>query len=313
VPFEHNILTSRTAVTPQKTATIFALIAVLCWSTVASAFKLSLQHVTPPQLILIAATTSWAFLLGMLVIQGRVGHITQLSTKQCGVSFLFGLLNPTLYYLLLFYAYDMLPAQEAQAINYSWAIVMSLLAVPLLGQVLGKSDIFAAVVCYLGVLVIATRGDLLGLEFANIKGVALAVISTLVWSIYWIYNRRDEREEILGLFLNFSFALPLIFIYCWFSGELNGLASGLVWQGLVGGIYVGLVEMGLGFVFWLYAMKRADNTAKIANLIFISPFLSLWLIVIFLGETILPSTLVGLALIILGLVIQSFGGIKKDA
>jgi drug/metabolite transporter (DMT)-like permease len=280
---------------------------------VASAFKLSLQHVTPPQLILIAATSSWVFLLGMLVAQGRVGQIAQLSKKQYGVSLLFGLLNPTLYYLLLFYAYDMLPAQEAQAINYSWAIVMTLLAVPLLGQVLGKSDIFAAVVCYLGVLVIATRGDLLGLEFANIKGVALAVISTLVWSIYWIYNRRDEREEILGLFLNFSFALPMIITYCWFAGELNGLASDLVWQGLAGGIYVGLVEMGLGFVFWLYAMKRAENTAKIANLIFISPFLSLWLIVIFLGEPILPSTLVGLALIILGLVVQSFGGIKKDA
>lgn len=244
-------------------------------------------------------------------MQGRVRELSQLSGRQYGVSLLFGLLNPTLYYLLLFHAYDMLPAQEAQAINYSWAIVMSLLAVPLLGQRLTKFDIFAAATCYLGVLVIATRGDLLGLEFANLNGVLLAVISTFVWSLYWIFNQRDQREAVLGLCLNFTFALPLIAFYCVFTGELQGFADGLPWQGLVGGVYVGLVEMGLAFVFWLFAMKRAQNTAKIANLIFISPFLSLILIAVFLGEKILLSTLVGLVLIILGLVVQSLGGEKK--
>lgn len=286
---------------------------MLCWSTVATAFKLSLHHLSPPQLILLAALSSWVFLLGMLLVQGRLGRLFAMTGRQYWASLVFGIMNPTLYYLLLFYAYDMLPAQEAQAINYSWAIVMSLLAVPLLGQALARSDVFAAVVCYLGVLVIATRGNVIGLEFANIWGVSLALISTLVWSLYWIFNRRDDREEIVGLCLNFSFALPLIFIYCWQTGELASLQNGIAWQGAVGAAYVGLVEMGLGFVFWLYAMKRAENTAKIANLIFISPFLSLILIAFFLGEAILSSTVVGLALIILGLAVQSIAGIKRDA
>ena len=299
--------------TSQKTATIFALLAVLCWSTVATAFKLSLQHLSPAQLILVAALASWFFLIGMLLVQGRFLQLFSLKRRQYLASIVFGLMNPTLYYLLLFYAYDMLPAQEAQAINYSWAIVMSLLAVPLLGQVLAKSDVFAAAICYLGVLVIATRGNLVDLEFANLLGVGLALISTLVWSLYWIFNRRDDREEILGLCLNFSFALPLIVLYCCFTGELDAIIEGVPWQGLVGGIYVGLVEMGLGFVFWLYAMKRAENTSKIANLIFISPFLSLILIAIFLGEKILGSTIVGLGLIIVGLAVQSIGGRKSNA
>lgn len=302
-----------TILTSQKQATLFALLAVFCWSTVATAFKLSLQHLSPPQLILLAALSSWIFLLGMLLAQGRLNQLLNLTRRQYGMSFVFGMMNPTLYYLLLFYAYDMLPAQEAQAINYSWAIVMSLLAVPLLGQALAKSDVFAAAVCYLGVLVIATRGNLIELEFANLWGVTLALISTLVWSLYWIFNRRDDREEILGLCLNFTCALPLIFIYCWVTGEFAGWEQGIAWQGVLGGVYVGWVEMGLGFVFWLFAMKRAENTAKIANLIFISPFLSLILIAIFLGEQILLSTLIGLGLIILGLAVQSFGGIKNNA
>lgn len=284
----------------------YGLAAVLCWSTVATAFKLSLQHLSPEQLMLIASITSCVFLLGLLTVQGRLPELTSLKRGDYARSALFGFINPTLYYFLLFYAYDLLPAQEAQAINYSWAIVMTLLAVPLLGQRIFAADIWAAILCYLGVLVIATRGNLFSLEFESLSGVLLALLSTVVWSLYWIFNRRDSREPVLGLCLNFMFAIPLIFIYCWYTGQLNITA----WQGIVGGAYVGLVEMGLGFVFWLYAMKNTQSTARIANLIFISPFISLILISQVLGEPILWTTIVALGLIISGLLVQQLS--KKN-
>ena len=284
----------------QSKAMLFGLAAVLCWSTVATAFKLSLQHISPEQLVLIASCSAWAFLLTLLLSQGRLAELFRQNRQAYWRSLLFGLINPTLYYFILFYAYDLLPAQEAQAINYSWAIVMTLLAVPLLGQSIDKADIFAAVMCYLGVLVIATRGDVFSLQFESITGVVLALISTVIWSLYWIFNRRDSRDPIVGLCLNFSFAIPLITAYCWWRGDLHVVA----WQGLAGGVYVGLVEMGLGFVFWLYAMKYTESTARIANLIFIAPFISLILISQILGESILSSTLVALILIVGGLVVQ---------
>ena len=62
--------------------------------------------------------------------------------------------------------------------------------------------------------------------------------------------------------------------------------------------------MGITFILWLQAMKLSTNTAKIANLIFISPFLSLLFISFFVGETILFSTFIGLIFIIMGLLIQ---------
>ena len=43
--------------------------------------------------------------------------------------FILGLVNPFLYYLVLFKAYDLLPAQEAQAINYTWALMLAFLSV----------------------------------------------------------------------------------------------------------------------------------------------------------------------------------------
>jgi len=288
----------------QNIAVYYGLAAVLCWSTVATAFKLSLVYLTPIQLILVASFTSWLFLVGYLVFTRRVGELFSQSGQSYLVSLGFGVLNPTVYYLLLFYAYDQLPAQEAQAINYSWAIVMSLLAVPLLGHKLRWFDIVAAIVCYCGVLVIATRGAVFDLEFSNIGGVGLALASTLVWSLYWIFNKKLERDPVVGLCLNFSFALPLIFLIAGVQGELNNARFIQSWPGMLGGAYVGLFEMGLAFLLWLKAMQYAENTARIANLIFISPFLSLLFIAVFLSEPILSSTLVGLTLIVSGLVFQ---------
>ncbi len=68
--------------------------------------------------------------------------------------------------------------------------------------------------------------------------------------------------------------------------------------------YVGLFEMGITFVLWLSALKATTNTARISNLIFISPFISLLLLAYIIGEQIHPSTFVGLILIIFGLIVQ---------
>ncbi|RDE18886.1 DMT family transporter [Motiliproteus coralliicola] len=300
-----------TAVEPlqQRRADLFGLGAVLCWSTVATAFKLSLEYFSPAQLVLFASLFSWLFLGGLLAWRGELTGLFSQFRQHWRISLLLGALNPTLYYLVLFQAYDQLPAQEAQALNYTWALTLSLLAVPLLGHRLRPIELIAALVCYSGVLVIATRGDLLGLQFDNLTGVLLALASTLIWALYWILNTRDTREPVASLFMNVSVGILLLLVYCALTGEL----SSLDWRGLWGAGYVGLFEMGLSFVFWLLAMKLTGSTARIANLIFISPLLSLVLISTILDEPILASTLVGLGLILTGLGLQRLGAPKPAA
>lgn len=65
--------------------------------------------------------------------------------------------------------------------------------------------------------------------------------------------------------------------------------------------------MGLAFVFWLLAMKLAVNTVRIANLIFLSPVLSLFFIHFFVGEKIEMATIFGLVCILAGVGLQSSG------
>jgi drug/metabolite transporter (DMT)-like permease len=284
----------------QKQAMLFGLGTVLLWSTVATAFKLALADLAPVQMLLVACVASIMVMGGALVIMGRWQEVFQLSRRQYLQSIGMGLINPCLYYFLLFGAFDRLPAQEAQPLNYTWALVLAYLSVPFLGQKLRRIDILAGLVCYAGVVVIATRGAVTSLSFSDPLGVSLALGSTVVWASYWIIATRDTRDPVVGLFLNFLFGLPVIALVCWHTVGLEFPLGG----SLAAALYVGVFEMGIAFVLWSQAMKKAENTSKVSNLIFISPFLSLVFIYFILGEVILPSTYVGLVLIITGLWLQ---------
>lgn len=287
----------------QTKAYLFALAAVLCWSTVATAFKLSLRYLSVAELLFYAAVISSIVLSLILIHQGKWPLVRQSDRSDWRRSLLQGALNPFLYYLLVLKAYQLLPAQQAQPINYTWAITLSLLSVPLLGHRLGRKELVATAISYGGVVVISTEGDVLSLSVSHPLGVALALGSTLIWAFYWILNARDRRDPIVGLLGNFLCSLPLIGLYLLITEgfRLPPLA------GLAGALYVGCLEMGVAYVAWLMAMKYTRSTARVANLIFISPFLSLVFIHYLVGERILPSSFVGLVLIVIGLLLQSLG------
>jgi drug/metabolite transporter (DMT)-like permease len=291
---------------PQRKATLLGLAAVFFWSTVATAFKLALQHVDHFQLLFLANVFSLISLGFVLAVQGK-GHLLFCATgRQYRMVFGLGLLNPFIYYLVLFKAYDLLPAQVAQPLNFTWALMLSWLSVPLLGQKVGWRHGLAGLICYFGVVVLATGGDLTTFKVANPLGVALALGSTVIWALYWIGNTKSDLDPVAGLFLGFAFSLPFVTGAVLLFSSLN-----IGWAGVLGGAYVGAFEMGFTFVLWLTALRLTASTARIANLIFLAPFLSLVFIHFVLGEHVLPATIIGLVLIVAGLILQSSGGRSK--
>jgi len=284
----------------QTQAYKFALIAVFLWSTVATAFKISLTYLSPLELLFYSSFSS-LFILGIIIIYQKKVSTTLLHVKsKFGLVLILGAINPFIYYLVLFKAYDVLPAQEAQAINYTWALMFAYMGVLFLKQKLSRADVLAGLICYFGVLIIATKGDPFSLEFSSFYGVSLALFSTILWSLYWIFNSKSDVDGVVGLFSNFLIGVVLMSIYIAFVGGIN-LPN---FQASLGAIYVGFFEMGITFVFWLKAVNLTSNISKISNLIFLSPFLSLVFIYFFVGEEILLSTIVALFFIIGGLIIQ---------
>jgi drug/metabolite transporter (DMT)-like permease len=286
--------------TNDRRALAYGLIAVLLWSTSATAFKLALRELDIFQLLLYAVFFSCVALLVIVACQGKAYLLVEAFKKRPAFFLMMGLLSPLVYYLVLLRAYDLLPAQQAQPINYTWAITLALMAVPLLGQKLSRKDILAAVLGYGGVLVIATRGRLLDMEFDSLEGVIFALVSTIIWATYWLLNTRNDSDPVVSLCLNFLVALPFSFLLCiTFSSPLTAH-----WHGFAAAAYVGLFEMGITFALWATALKLSSGVARVGNLIFLSPMVSMVLIATVLGETIHPATLFGLALIIPGVLIQ---------
>jgi len=295
---------SNTASSANRLALACGLGAVGLWSTMATAFKWSLEFSSPMQLIAIAATVSWLFFGARLLYLGRLSQLREISGDTFVQCLALGLLNPALFYWVLFTAYDLLPAQDAMAINYTWGLTLPFIAACFSRSLPSVTEICLALLSYLGILIIVTDGNLSSFEFENVRGVALAIGSTVLWGLSWVINTRTvERETVdpeLALLLNFTMAVPIIWVILGTTDSLPALNSG----SLLGGIYVGLFEMGVAFVLWMKAMQLTDTPIRVSSLIFLAPPLSLVFIATVLGESVATSTLVGLMFILAGLVGQ---------
>ena len=79
-----------------------ALICVLLWSTVASGFKLGLEHFAVEQLLFLGTCISWLVFLCYAIVTNQLALAASDRALAAGL----GLINPTAYYLILFAAYD---------------------------------------------------------------------------------------------------------------------------------------------------------------------------------------------------------------
>ncbi len=287
----------------QRKAYLLALLAVLFWSTISSAFKITLRYLSFDNLLF------WSSLSGIFVLTvlNQLGksplRFRLLSRKAWLSSALMGFFNPFLYYLVLLKAYQLLEAQVAGTLNYIWPVVLVLLSVPFLGQKIKVRAVVAICISFFGILIISTGGHPFLLKFSSLPGVVLAVSSAFLWAVYWILNMKDPREDSGKILLNMVFGLFYLMIYFGVQGRRPVVPS---IAGLLGSLYIGTFEMSLTFVIWLKALNYSADTAKVSNLIYLSPFLGLFWISHAVGENIHGYTMVGLAFIVVGILLQQW-------
>ena len=286
---------------------ILALLAVLCWSTIGSAFKLTLNYLNFTQVLLFSTFVAVLFLGTVLMIKGKLKQVLSTPPRSIGLSAIMGFLNPFAYYLILLKAYSILQAQEAVALNYIWPMILVILSAIFLKHKISWLNIIFLLISFSGTIVIATKGNLLSLEFSNPTGIVLALSSAFFWAFYWLLNMKDQRETEEKLFVNFGFGFIYILLYSILTNNL--IIPGP--EANFGVIYIGLFEMGITFILWLNALKYAANTAKVSNLVYLSPFLSLMFVSIAVGEKILFSTIAGLLLIIGGILLQQLVAVRN--
>lgn len=285
-------------------AILYVSITVLSWATVASAFKLALSSLTYYELLLIASFTALIAFAIILTFRKRWFLLRSVNRGQWRMFAIAGMLNPTMYYLVLFKSYELLPAQIAQPINYMWPVVLSVMLAIFARQRIPAVKFAGMAISLAGVAVISVGpGQLTGVGL-SVLGLTLGIGSAFVWATYWLINRMNaETDQIMSLFLNFLFGtIYLLMIAPFMKIEISSL------QGVLAAVYSGLFEMTIPFIFFGIALKKTDNPALINHLCYLSPFLSLFIIHLILGESIYSTTYTGLALIVGGLLFNEYIG-----
>ena len=281
---------------------MLAGIAVLSWATVATAFKIALLHLTVYNMLLVATVTATMIYGIMMTIEGKWGRLRTMSCRLLSETMGLGIVNPVVYYLVLFQAYDMLPAQVAQPVNYAWPIVLLVLLAIFNHESIPGLKYIGMAISVSGVAGISLGGG--GVEGGvSVGGVMMALMSAVFWAVYWMLNNRlrDKVDTTVSLFLGFSAgSIVLLLAGCFIGIHVDSTA------GLLSGMYIGCFEMGIPFLTFGMALRLTKNPALINQMCYLSPFLSLFLIAVVLGEKIAPATYAGLVLIVAGLVYNQY-------
>lgn len=260
------------------------------------------------QLLLLSSLTALGIFVVNSLLTGKFRLlIRSLSDKKVvGRAMLLGALNPFLYYLVLFKAYSLLPAQVAQPLNYSWQILLVLLSMMFLGRKVSRNQLIGLIISFVGIIIISMQGDLSGFKVDSPFGVMLALSSAFIWATYWILDVKNKNgDSDIALTLNFFFGAIYLMLVLLFTGDFVMPSV----EGALSAVYVGFFEMGVTFILWGKALRLTTNTARLTGLTYLSPFLSLLIIHFTLGENIYLTTVVGLVFIVSGIV---FGNLKME-
>lgn len=301
--FTH-LITKRQPMKTDTKAVIYACVAVLSWSTVATAFKTTLRYLSHFEMLVVASLTSLFIFSVLLTVQRKWRLVRCLDKRQWLYFAGLGLLNPVAYYLVLFKAYALLPAQVAQPINYAWPIVLLVLLAVVAGQPIPRRKYVGMAVSLVGVALISLGpGGSSGLS-VSAEGILLAALSAVLWASYWMVNnrRKEATDGSVALFMSFLFGSA----YLLAGAALTGIRLQSL-PGILSAMYVGGFEMGIPFICFGLAMRLTSNPALVNQLCYLSPFLSLFFIAVVLGEPIAVTTYIGLALIVLGIVFNQYG------
>lgn len=288
-----------------KKAYLLAGTAILFWSTMATVSKLLLGALGSYQVLMCSALFAFVCLLIVNVCTGRMTELKRYTVKDYAKILLMGSLGTFFYYVFYYEGTARLSASQAFIINYLWPIMSVLFACILLKERLTVRKCAAFALSFLGVLTVAGN-DLLQFNAGSLVGMGLCALAAVSYGAFcglgckWKYD--DFVSLMLSFFATFLSSAALVF----FVGEPAEIG---VFE-VLGFAWNGIFIMAIATVAWAMALKAGGST-KISNLAYVTPFLSLVWTFLILHEKIRLLSLLGLALIVLGIFIQLKDGKKS--
>ena len=234
----------------------FASLTILSWSTVSTAFKLSLAAMTPLQMIAVSMTVGGLVFALVLAVAALRGELHSFRSSDAAGAVIAGPVI-AVYYFVLFQGYSLLPAQVAQPINYTWSIVLAIMLCVAHREPLSVRQVFWMLTAWAGAALIAAGGRDIG--HISPAGIGLMIFSTLLFPLFWLLSDRSRLPQALFMLISFTGAAAL----SW---------AGVLWEGrpfpemaaILPAVYLGFFELSLPYLFWGKALRLADSVALLA-------------------------------------------------
>ena len=282
-----------------KKSYFYALVSVFFWSTTTTVSKLLLHSISTMQVLAVSSVFATLFLLMVNVFKGNFKQLKSYQPRDYLVLVGVGFLGMFLYRMLLFFGVARMLASQAMIVNYLWPIMAVLASCVILREKLTVRKAIAVVMSFLGVVIVTTGGNAAGLSGSDLTGTVLVAVAAVFYGLFVAINKRLQYDSFVSMMFYNAVAAICAILGTLFSGETLLLTLsqnlGLVW--------VGVCNTAIGFVAWDLAMKTGD-TAKVANLAYITPFLSLVVAYFLLGDPITIWSVGGLTVIVAGILLQ---------
>ena len=279
---------------------IFAIITVFIWSTMAAVSKMLLLDIPNLETLCISSVFAVLFLLLMNLKNGTIKVMRKYSLKDYSIMAGLGFVGLFLYSALYYYGLMQLSSQEACIVNYLWPIMLVIFSCIILKEKMTLMKGVAMIFSFMGIVILSTGAS--GASNANaILGIISCIIAAACYGLFSVLNKKADYNQNIAMMV-----IWLVVVLC--SGGLGIFVeewvpiTGVQWLGM---IWLGVVIDAVAYLLWALALQGVENTAKIANLAYLTPFLSLVVSAVLLKEKIEMRAFLALAFIIGGILLQS--------
>ncbi len=301
----------------------YIAVAVIMFTSFEVVLKFIAGQINPVQLTLCRFAIGFIFLLPV-ALHNLKKREKQLDRKTMAYFALLGLIGIALCMPVLQMAVSYTNSSVAAVMFSCNPVFVTFLAFFLLKEPIKPRHIAALALEILGTVVIISPWN----TKLNMTGVALALLSTLLFSLYGVMGKRKVAEFGGAVVTCFSFffgsliVLALILLshisvvaQMFQSIGLNSFANipvlaGYTWENLPYVLFVSVGVAGIGFCAYFLAMEY--QPASVVSLVYffkpaLSPLLAWWVH----GEEIAPNMLVGVILIVFGSLCSIIPGILE--
>ena len=279
---------------------LYAGITVLIWSTLATVAKMVLDDIPSFQVLAVSSALAFVFLLAVNIVSGSIKEIKRYRAKEYLMMTGLGFLGLFMYSALYYYGISVLSSQEACILNYLWPMMIVVFACVLLREKLTVRKVIAMLMSFAGIVVLSLGNG--GADSGNkLFGFLACVTAAVCYGLFSVLNKKHTLDQ------------GVTMMWSWLTVAVCSTVAGLIfekWQPISGAQWAGVAWLGIAlnavaYLLWALALKGARDSAKIANLAYLVPFLSILLSAVVLKERITINAVIAIVLIIGGILLQS--------